>query len=365
MIFLVVLLHAGLVYESSGITAFFWIVDDPSTNDLSGILNLIIDIFAMPAIFFVSGFFVLHSLKNKKGLDFVKSKFKRLIVPWAIAVLTLLPLYKVIFLYSRNLPQEDWTTYFHWSNGIWDQNWLWFLPVLFLFDVLYLFFSRLNLRIPGISLNRAVWAAFLIAFVYSSGMAVFHLQGWTKTFLMDFQNERILIYFLIFLLGSLCYELKTFESKPKSKRLYVAVACTSWLPVNLYLLLVIRSFLKPGSYLFSEIADTILIQGSYLVSLLSLLYLLINTFRYYLNRQGDSLRELNRNSYGVYIIHVIVMGGLALIMLNTPMPSISKHFVLAVLTYAVSNVIVCFYRKVIIPLLKVSSSEATILGRAT
>ena len=57
LIFLVVLVHAGWVYESSGIGAFFWIVDDPSTNNLSGILNLIMDIFIMPTMFFISGYF--------------------------------------------------------------------------------------------------------------------------------------------------------------------------------------------------------------------------------------------------------------------------------------------------------------------
>ncbi len=114
MIFLVVLVHAGGVYESSGIWAFFWIVDDPATNDLSGIINLIVDIFVMSTIFFVSGFFSPLSLKNKKGWAFLKSKFKRLMIPWIVAVLTLIPIYKIIFLYSRNLPQESWTTYFHW-----------------------------------------------------------------------------------------------------------------------------------------------------------------------------------------------------------------------------------------------------------
>jgi uncharacterized membrane protein YcfT len=34
MIFLVVLYHAGLVYEYTGIVAFFWIVHDLSTNNL-------------------------------------------------------------------------------------------------------------------------------------------------------------------------------------------------------------------------------------------------------------------------------------------------------------------------------------------
>ena len=51
MVFLVVLIHAGGVYESSGGWALFWIVDDPSTNSLSDILFSIIDIFVMPTIF--------------------------------------------------------------------------------------------------------------------------------------------------------------------------------------------------------------------------------------------------------------------------------------------------------------------------
>ena len=118
MIFLVVLVHAGWVYESSGVGAWFWIVDDPSTNNLSGILNLILDIFMIPTMFFISGYMTPMSLKNKNGWEFLNAKFKRLIVPWIIGVLTLMPLYKVIFLYSRNLHQESWTTYFHFSNGL-------------------------------------------------------------------------------------------------------------------------------------------------------------------------------------------------------------------------------------------------------
>jgi len=202
MIFLVVLYHAGGVYESSGVWASFWLVDDPSTNNLAGILNLIIDIMVMPTIFFISGFFTPLSLKNKTGWAFVKSKFKRLIVPWIFAALTLIPLYKIIFLYSRNLPQESWTTYFHWTNGIWSQNWLWFLPVLFLFNMLYLLFSRANINISNITLKKAVFAIFLIGFTYSFCMSIFKFQGWTKTLFIDFQNERLLIYFIIFLLGS-------------------------------------------------------------------------------------------------------------------------------------------------------------------
>ncbi len=145
LIFLVVLCHAGIVYESSGIGALFWIVDDPSTSELPGLVNLLLDIFVMPTIFFISGFFAPMSLERKGSWRFLKAKFRRLMIPWVIAVFTLIPIYKVIFLYSRGLPQDNWTTYFHFSNGILGMSWLWFLPVLFLFDALYLLLRKLNL----------------------------------------------------------------------------------------------------------------------------------------------------------------------------------------------------------------------------
>ena len=59
------------------------------------------------------------------------------------------------------------------------------------------------------------------------------------------------------------------------------------------------------------------------------------------------LEELNRNSYYIYIIHVIVIGGIALAMLNTAIPSLVKYLIATVSTYAVSNLIISFYRKVI------------------
>jgi fucose 4-O-acetylase-like acetyltransferase len=347
MIFLVVLYHAGGVYESSGIWASFWLVDDPSTNHLAGILNIIIDIFAMPTVLFISGFFMPLSMKKKKGWAFLKSRFKRLIIPWIVAVLTLIPLYKIIFLYSRNLPQESWTTYFHWRNGIWDQNWLWFLPVLFLFDILYLLFSRANINISSITLKKSVFAIFLIGFIYSFCMSIFKIQGWTKTIFIDFQNERLLIYFMIFLLGSLCQKLKLFETDVTSKKLYIIINCTAWIPINLYILVLINFFIRPGNFIFSETIDLILLWLGFHLSLLCLLYLMVTTFRYYLNKQGKILKALNENSYNVYIIHVIVIGCIALIMLNTTIPSLSKYLTLAVSTWVISNLIVYFYRNLI------------------
>lgn len=348
MIFLVVVIHAGGVYESSGTWGSFWIVDDPAANNAAGLVFLLLDIFVMPTLFFISGFLAPLSLKHKSRPAFLKSKFKRLIVPWAIAVLTLIPLYKIIFLASRGLPQEHWTTYFHFgSRSLTGQNWLWFLPVLFLFHVLYTLLSKIKINLSKISIKWAVLAVFVIGYLYSVGMSVLNLRGWTKTFLIDFQNERLGIYFMMYLLGALCFHKKIFDSKPAGKTFYIVINSIAWIPMNLYIILLVNRFVNPGSFMFSDVIDRLLIYLGFHLSLLSMLYVTVNTFRLYFNRQGRFARMLSENSYAVYIIHTIVLGITAWTLLYTAIPSLLKYVILIVATYAACNGIVSLYKKLI------------------
>jgi fucose 4-O-acetylase-like acetyltransferase len=365
MVFLVVLIHAGGVYESSGGWALFWIVDDPSTNHLSDILFLIIDIFVMPTLFFISGYMIPLSLKNKSACEFLKSKIKRLMVPWLIAVLTLIPLYKVIYLYSRGLPQETWTTYFHWSSGIWSQNWLWFLPVLFLFNLLSMLLSRINNLLEKVSVKFAIAAIFFIGLLNSCLMDIFGLRGFTKTVLINFQNERLLIYFMIFLLGSLLCKHKVFAAKPTSKKLYVVIALTAWIPVLLYHFFYTNSLVTTSHHVFSAIVDTLLLWLSFNLSLICLLYLSVETFRRYFDRSGKIVHELNRNSYFVYITHVVLIGAFALPLLNSSIPSFLKHLIVTFLTYLTCNMIVCFYRKAVKSKMLIKIMEARTMKTLT
>jgi len=344
-IFLVVVIHAGIVYESSGIGAIFWIVDDPATNDLIGIINLVLDIFVMATLFFISGYLTPRSLERRSKRDFLKAKFRRLMIPWVVAVFTLIPIYKVIFLYSRGLPPEHWSSYFHFTNGIYGQNWLWFLPVLFLFNLLYVLLSSRGWVPARISFKLAIVVSFVIGVASSVTFDMLNAEGWTKTALIDFQNERLLIYFMMFLLGSLGFRQGVFASPPRSKRLYIAVNATAWIPVGVYTVLLIIWLLKPDFVLVSPVVGSLVFWLSFCLSLLCLVYLAVETFRFYLDRPGRIWAELNKNSYYVYIIHVIVLGSIALALLNTPLPSLSKYLILSVSTYVVSNVIVSLARK--------------------
>ncbi len=350
VVFLVILCHAGGVYESSGIWALFWIVDDPATNPQCGLVTLVLDIFMMPTLFFVSGYLAPASLTRRNGWAFLQAKSRRLLLPWAVGVLTLIPLYKAIFLYSRGLPQEAWTTYLHFNNGIFSQSWLWFLPVLFLFNVLYLLMAKARIRVPDVPVKLTVLVAFAVGFAYSVAMDVLGLQGWTKTSVLDFQNERLLIYFLVFLLGAQCFRRRVFDTKPKGRILYHAVNSLSWIPVMAYVVLLLYPWFKPGQFVVSETVHRLALWFSFHLSLLCLVYATVETFRRYLNRQGRVWRELNVNSYYVYVIHVIVMGALAMLLLQTAIPSLLKYTLLTVVTFVVSHAIVSVSRRASIAL---------------
>jgi fucose 4-O-acetylase-like acetyltransferase len=347
IIFLVVLYHAGGVYESSGIWASFWIVVDPATNELVGILNIILDIFMMPTLFFISGYLAPASLKSKSGWGFLNAKFKRLIVPWIFAVFTLIPLYKVIFLYARNLPQEHWSSYFFFSNGIINQSWLWFLPVLFLFNLLYLLVSKVKIRIPNISLRGAVFVIFLSGFANSASRDILGLRGWTNIGVLDYQNERFFVYFLVFLFGALCFRLKIFDSEPVNKKLCTVLSFIAWIPITVFVFFSHNISCNPGYIIVSEIIDRLILWFSYQLSLLCLMYVMIETFRRYLDTSGKMWNEMTQNSYYVYIIHVIVLGVIALAMLNMAIASLLKFLILALSTYSVSNLISSLYRQAV------------------
>jgi hypothetical protein len=76
------------------------------------------------------------------------------------------------------------------------------------------------------------------------------------------------------------------------------------------------------------------------------MYVMIETFRRYLDKSGKIWNEMTQNSYSVYIIHVIVLGVIALVMLNTAIASLLKFLILALSTYLISNLISSLYRQV-------------------
>jgi len=356
LILLVVVLHSGLVYES--VLENFWIVSDPVKDNNIGLVRMYLDLFVMFSIFFISGYFLPLSVKKQSALHFLKSKFKRIMVPWLISVLTLIPAYKFIFLYSRGLPQEEWFSYFHIferagtdlsffaNNPV--QNWLWFLPVLFAFQLIYLGLYKIKVLEQKMSIKVAVLLTFIFGTAYGVIISSSGLTGWYHSAILHFQNERLLVYFLSFLLGTLCYSHGIFE-KELSKKVFITSNVVLTLALSIYTAVALNTFFnlidpQREYYFFSAFADRVLYYASGMASMLSMLHVLVYSFKKSLNKTTPLLSKLGRNSYQVYIIHLVVMGVIALTLRDLPSPAFVKFLILSILTFVVSNMMITSWR---------------------
>lgn len=360
MIFMVVLYHSSIVFQSG--FEGKWIVSDPIKSKSIGLIGLYGDLFGMFILFFISGYFIPISIKNKSSWTFIKSKIKKIIIPWFIAVITLIPAYKIIFLYSRGLPQEEWFSYFHtfqrtgvdlsfWSNDP-TQQWLWFLPILFLFQLLYLAISKTKLLSLNISLKTAVTLIFAISLVYSLTISYLNLRGWFYSALLDFQRERLLVYFMVFLLGSLCFRLNVFDTDIRSKKYLIISNVFLTLGITVFTIVAMNLFFNivypdRNYFIVSKDVDVFAYYLSLLISMFSLLYVFIDLFKFKINKNNKLWKFLNVNSYQVYIIHMIVIGGVALLLVNLSLPVFIKFPVLVIISYTISNLIVYGYRKIV------------------
>jgi hypothetical protein len=78
--------------------------------------------------------------------------------------------------------------------------------------------------------------------------------------LIDFENEKLLLYFMIFLLGALCFRQKVFEEKPQSKTLYTVVSSIAWIPITVHIFSRVTWALSMGSLggLISPLVDRLI-----------------------------------------------------------------------------------------------------------
>jgi surface polysaccharide O-acyltransferase-like enzyme len=205
---LVVLLHHSVIpYTYFGHT-------DPKYFIGFDMIVLATDSFFMAMFFFLSGLFVWTGLARKGPLDYLRDRLLRLGLPFVICAFTLIPLaYYAIAL--RETPDVSFADF--WSKtvtvGPWPSGPVWFLWVLFAFDLiaslLYLLSPRLLDPINRLSLRGyerpAVFFAVLLAVTvafYIPGRVHFGGASWFAFGPFAVQHGRVLLYATYFFFGA-------------------------------------------------------------------------------------------------------------------------------------------------------------------
>lgn len=205
---LVVLLHHAVIpYTYFGHT-------DPKSFFGFDMVVLATDSFFMAMFFFLSGLFAWSGIARKGPASYLADRVRRLGIPFVICAFTVIPL--AYYAISLRLNPEIGFSQFWWTTitkGPWPSGPIWFLWVLFAFDLIACLLYRLspNLLDPinRLSLHGrrrpaeffAVMLAVSAAF-YVPGLMYFGPSNWFEFGPFSVQHGRVMLYATYFFFGA-------------------------------------------------------------------------------------------------------------------------------------------------------------------
>ena len=318
VIVLVVFLHSILAYPS---WAFFNVTSflnssapivDPARCEFIDFIPSLLNGFFMALLFFISGLFVYQSLLTKGPVAFVRTRFKRLGIPFVFALSFVMPIaFYPSFLMSGST--KDFISF--WFSWSWTSGPAWFLSLLLLFNCYAVIVYRLKLFPSFSSANFIVSnpLVFFLVLVFASGFVYFPLMYFYGPFqwssfgpLLIGQTSRLLFYLVYFSAGLIVGRVglsSTFllDSRVFLRRSFVWLIASAILgfiyfdslkivPINLTVPWSPPSLWWINALIFC-FYSAILLMSSLLLS-----------FTFFC-RRVDLLDHLSANSFGIYILH--------------------------------------------------------------
>jgi peptidoglycan/LPS O-acetylase OafA/YrhL len=370
IVLLVLLHHSVLAYAVMWPTqpATFNILPAPIIDpkrwpgfDLLAIFN---DTFFMALMFLLSGLFVWPSLERKGGARFLRDRFLRLGVPFAVAAGILMPLayypsYSVtgadpgLLAYAR-----AWL-----SLGFWPSGPAWFIWLLLVFDAvaagLYMLRHRWAANMPaarhvGVHGSPTAFVALLLvasALVYVPMELAFGADRWLTLGPFSFQASRPLHYAIYFLVGLGLGAAGT-ERGLLARNAWLARRWPIWvfagLAVYALRLAFIISLVLPlaGAHRPLPVALRLLNDLTFLLCCGAISFAFIALFRRFVIVQQPVFDSLSACSYGMYLIHYPVVIWLQFALLAVALGPIAKGSIVFVGAVALSWGMVLALRRV-------------------
>jgi fucose 4-O-acetylase-like acetyltransferase len=315
------------------------------------------DSFFMAAMFLLSGLFVWPSLRHKGIGDFLRDRWWRLGLPFAVAALTLMP----IAYYADEIRRHDLSFAAYWwktvTVGPWHSGPAWFIGVLLIFDVLAAIVYRAapilveaigELSLAGLRRPQSAFRALLIGSIIAFVPAelYFGAARWLTIGPLSIQASRILLYLLYFFvgvgIGSVRYEQGLLAEKGE-----LAQRWPAWFAASIASFGCLLALLYVSHNLIAD-ADAPPLWWSLAYAIAFAFFCAAQTFNLLalFLRFGDDgssiLDPLRESSYGIYLIHYVpllwLQYALSDVSLAPPAPvdAILKAGIILMVTLAIS-----------------------------
>lgn len=310
IVLLVVVFHVGMGYTTWDLS--WWYVNDSQQNKVFDWFILSTDVYMMPVLFFIAGYFALPALLQKGMAAFWRGKLRRIVLPWLVGAVLIAPLIAYSAIFSRTAAPPDYFAF--WAHDFWGPYWqqahYWFLEVLALF---YLFFAVVYKLSPSYFKAGpdpglpAAW--FLPLFAVFSGMPFFvaNLFFWSDLWLpikpvLMIQPVRIGLYACYFGLGIYAWKKAWFTAGGYRPRLL------TWGSAAVAMLVVFTAYrvtytLTPNIPVLYKAGHAL----AYAFFSLTATFGFIALFQKFADSDAYLWRRLAANSYTIYFIHQCVV----------------------------------------------------------
>ena len=347
-----VVFHASLSFVPFPIG---WTVMDVSTSPAILIFILVSHSFRMPLFFLIAGFFSRMAFHARGAAPFLKSRFVRLMIPFAVGWWILWPLTISAWMAGgarmRGEPDmgkavvEGFASMGNLSHSLYVQTHLWFLYYLAMITFLSLGLRLLLGFAPP--LRRALgqlgdklaqglgrpWGVLMLAL--PTALILWFMRGWG----MDTPDKSLvphipvlLLYGSAFLMGWMLHRNRTGVMENglhpgwiRWTLLSLSLAGTLWL----------SGFqADPGHPQLPLLRAGFVL--SYALMMWSLVFLTIALFRRWMSRSRAWVRYLADASYWIYLLHLPLVVWLQVAVSEWPLPWLAKWGLISLITIGIS-----------------------------
>lgn len=370
----VVMEHACNAYRGLD----WWPVADPDISLPVQMLSGFFDVFSMPLLFYVAGYFALPSI-NKHGIGaFLIGKLKRLGIPWLVCVLTVVPAMALIYHATRTGLGQAQSFWGIWQevmasalsfdvglvpsmdrlmamNGFY-QRYMWFLSLLIaMFGV----FAALYALRPGwfqptqaklITVRQSPWPTLRLFLAVTLCTTVLSLAtvGLIMTFgpagvgpeplftlgnVIQFRPSRLFFYLVYFGLGVLTYRNNwigrgRFPGPLGTWLVLFTVLLAGFLTVCYFMLRGPRGYEEAVGMAYFLLINFLC---------MAILGLFMSLALRWWNRPRPIDQDLAANSYNIYIAHYVFVIGLQAALLQMPgLGGLAKFAIISLLAWALA-----------------------------
>lgn len=330
---LVVAHHAAQAY---GPTGGVWVISDKAKASWLQDFFFINASYMMGLYFFISGYFMVFSIRRKTKYQFVKDRLKRLGIPLLFfTFLVFLP-----FNYFLSGSKENLFLFFadtYINKPPLATGHLWFVASLLAYSFIYLilfgkhFSASTDKAVPFRTYYILIYIL-LLTLATAVVRLKYPIDQW-KTWGIPVEVAHLPQYLSLFLIGTVFNRLGWLNDiKLKTGIFFLLIAIVTytsqyWLPHSI-----------SGHWLAEPLAESLLCVGISLG--------VIVLFRHYGNKMNFASRLLSENAYGIYLFHLIIVIMLQKMILSWNAAAEIKFLTVTILAIIFSLLLSHFLRKI-------------------